>query len=449
MLYGLALATLCACDRAKDAPVGEVALSELDVLFTGDPGDEVGASVASADLDGDGRADLLTSGLPRQAWISLAPHRGGALADEGRALSGCSGATAVAGLGDLDGDGDDEGAVALRLEGSMELARSSASGVIAVVDGGPEPGLDLIWLQDADAGALSQSGTVDYALTGPGDVDGDGLADLLVGQHGWGESNEGQIRLLSGARSEGDDLTDAPLILAGGADYHRLGASLGGGGDWDGDGLPDLAVGSGGEAEGVEAAVYLAQGVGDGLVQVADEAFARVVGDEALASAVGEARPGRGAGDLNGDGADDLLVMAGDALLIYGPVTGDHEVGAVADTVRGPEEGLVGGAVVGDLDQDGFDDLAVGDVGGFLGGETGEVYVFYGPVLGHADVAGADATLLGLEANSYTGADIAPAGDTNRDGYADLWVGAPGAFPSGSDDDGGRGAVALVTGGAR
>ena len=78
-----------------------------------------------------------------------------------------------------------------------------------------------------------------------------------------------------------------------------------------------------------------------------------------------------------------------------------------------------------------------------LDGETGEVYVLYGPVLGHADVDEADATLIGLGADSYTGTDIAPMGDSNRDGYPDFLVGAPGTFPSGSDDDGETGAVTL------
>jgi hypothetical protein len=152
-----------------------------------------------------------------------------------------------------------------------------------------------------------------------------------------------------------------------------------------------------------------------------------------------------GAGDLNGDGYDDLAVGArwysgefsneGAVFIFYGSETG---LSALPDQVftGGQPNAQLGYSVsgAGDLNGDGYADLAAGaPYYSSAGLETGAVYLFYGSAGGLSPAPGSP--LPGPEARSTFGAAVSTAGDVNGDGYADLIVGAP-AYSGGHDREG-------------
>jgi hypothetical protein len=155
-----------------------------------------------------------------------------------------------------------------------------------------------------------------------------------------------------------------------------------------------------------------------------------------------------GAGDVNGDGYDDVLVgshaydlsapavsNAGRALLFFGSASG---LALTPDWVfTGSQENQsvgIGLAGVGDINGDGYDDIAVGATG--WDNETtdeGSVYVFFGSASGPALTP--DWSAESDQHLSNFGRAIGAAGDVNGDGYADLLVGAD-LYDNGTTDEG-------------
>ncbi|MBK7077011.1 MAG: FG-GAP repeat protein [Myxococcales bacterium] len=141
---------------------------------------------------------------------------------------------------------------------------------------------------------------------------------------------------------------------------------------------------------------------------------------------------GRSGRDLNGDGYADVVVGgpaagAGRAYVFMGRQGGGVE--ATPDgTLTAGSAGDVFGAVAipGDLNGDGFADLAVGAYR-FGATDTGRVYVYFGGA-GATFNTGVDATISGTSANAQLNA--AAGGDVNGDGYADLVVGSS-EYPTG------------------
>ncbi len=401
-----------------------------------------GQAVAGAgDVDGDGYSDFIvgarnyTNGQTNEGAVYLYQ---GSIAGvdvsptwqvEGEISLGYQG-FAVAGAGDVNGDGFSD-----ILVGSPTYANGqTAEGRVQAFYGSPF-GLDYEpdWVVESN----TLSARFGYALAGVGDVNGDGYSDVVVGApylgNGMGQTNEGRIYLFLGSAS---GLSTTP---SGMAESNRNGAYFGqaiaGLGDVDGDGLADFAVGapyySNGQTQ--EGGVYLFSGG----AALADPAAATLESNQAGAFfgiSVG------GAGDVNGDGSPDLVVGGsnydggetdeGGAWLYLGTsLPGGVETSPHWQWESNQAGGRGGVAVAGagDVNGDGYADVAVGggslsyDYDSLSPSQDGVALLFHGGAGGLGTSASwGDSSGITV---SYFGESLAGGGDFNGDGYGDLLVG--------------------------
>ena len=302
-----------------------------------------------------------------------------------------------------------------------------------------EPALGDAGLILTGAAAGDRAG---YAVSSAGDFDGDGDSDLLLSgyQNDDGGSNAGAAYVVLSPASGTVSLDDADLILSGEAASDSAGFALASAGDVDKDGYDDVLVGAyqndGGASNA--GATYLVLGPLTGDVSLAD----------ADADYTGEAADDRsgfaiaGAGDVDADGYDDILVGAyqsddgatdgGAVYLIFGDASpGDLSLSSadVAWTGEAADD-LAGRAVagVGDTDADGYADLLIGAPEEDSGAaEAGAAYLILGSTsLSSGSLSGADEMFTGESADDMAGGAVAGAGDFNADGYDDFIIGAEG-----------------------
>jgi hypothetical protein len=265
------------------------------------------------------------------------------------------------------------------------------------------------------------------AVAGVGDIDGDGRADFVAGCSSESDplnpnSQPGSVRLYSGA-------TGALLMKFYGPSHQALyGAAVSSAGDANNDGYPDILVGM------PNATVVLPV---DGAVETLSGEWIRqtLLGLTPASPKVLMTRHGSSAygsfgsaldvvGKIDGDLCDDVVVSepgfnvsSGKAYLISG------RTGARIRTVFGVQGYDVFGASVaglGDVDQDGMEDFAVGAPHYLFGGPA-YVRVFSGrtgAILHH---------IPQFQLYDYFGFSVSGVGDVDQDGSADIVIGAMGS----------------------
>jgi len=295
---------------------------------------------------------------------------------------------------------------------------------------------------------------VGSAIANAGDVNGDGVPDVIVGEQLSGKARAGTVYVVFGRRGRVDlrGLGSRGFRIDGPGREGHAGFSVAGAGDVNGDGLDDVIVGAagGGIVDFRPGEAYVVYGKRDSaavdLAQLGAAGF-RMTGSEGgqLGFDVD------GAGDVNGDGLDDLIVGdpnggTGHAYLVFGTrVPADVNVDALGAQgfAMATENGDAGFSVagVGDVNSDGRDDVAVAEA------DDGLAWV----VFGDASTTPVDLAALGARGfrieplgKPDDGIDqVAAAGDVNADGRPDLVLGA-----SGEDVDRNAGGAWVVYGSA-
>jgi hypothetical protein len=319
-------------------------------------------------------------------------------------------------------------------------------------------------LLSADADTLLESDQAGalfgFSVAAAGDVNGDGYDDVIVGAFHYdaGAADAGAAFVFLGSAAGIADATPATAntrIVSGQAGAN-LGENVAGAGDVNGDGFDDVIVGApyyddAGEVDAGAAFVFLgsAAGIADATPATA---HTRIVSGQAGAN-LGEHVAG--AGDVNGDGFDDVIVGAphydaaggtdaGAAFIFHGGAAGiPNGSPATAQTrfTAGQAGASLGESVAGagDVNGDGLDDVIVG-APHYDAGETdeGAAFVLLGSASGIADAtpATAHARFEGNQAGAWMGVSAAGAGDVNGDGYDDVIVGARRYATAGKTDAG-------------
>ena len=456
-------------------------LADADVVLPGEAaGDLAGTALASlGDLDNDGLDDLLIgapgsddggtdagkayvvlgSSLAAPTTLDLSGADYEFIGEE----AGDAAGSAVSLAGDIDQDGIPDWIIGAP-EATGGTSTSEASGAAYVVLGsslGTTSSIDLS-LADYELYATAGQARAGAAVGGPGDVDGDGIDDLLVGAPDVSASssrtNTGMVYFVSGAGfgSRQSKWLGSALTVAGIDRDDRLGTSVAGVDDLDGDGLPELLVGAPGASNGAwdNGSIYIltsttvASASGPLRDSDADVRLDGVTSQDAAGTALA-------AGDIDDDGQPDLLVGAPSIVTdsdqsgsvqvwMDDPTTAsswsleDATIELSSDTTDLPSWGNAGWDVAsaGDVDGDGLDDIIVGAPDTVLGGvDAGAAFIVLGSSIAGADELhsyDADIWLVGASPSDRLGLAVASVGDVDGDGLDDVIVSAQGERDAGA-----------------
>lgn len=336
----------------------------------------------------------------------------------------------VASAGDVNGDGYGDLVV-----GAQFYSQSYVQQGLAFIYLGSVTGISTVYSNKL-RNPTSLSKRFDCSVDAAGDVNGDGYGDVVIGAMSFGGSR-GAVHVFYGSAS---GISPTFSNIHGNADGSYLGCSVAGAGDVNGDGYDDIVAGAelypNYEYKG---AVFVYLGSATGITTT----YATLLEGSQANACFGNCVAG--AGDVNGDGYTDIIVGA------YNYDNGETDEGAVyiyhgsaggigtayALMLEGNQQSAwlgysVSGA--GDVNGDGYDDVVIGAYR-YDNGETNEgvAFVYHGSATG---ISSTYSTVLECnQAGAWFGYSVAGAGDVNGDGYADIIVGS-GSYDNGETDEG-------------
>jgi VCBS repeat-containing protein len=397
----------------------------------------------------------------------------------------------ASGVGDMNNDGIDDVVLAAPFADPFGVLGAGQGylvfgdpniGSSGVFDVGTFNGNNGIFINGVD-----QADQAGISISGLGDVDGDGIDDLIIGAHfadgvANGASLAGESYIIFG-NSNLDNLPNFPfssitlspvvnadVLFLNGIDVgDRSGTSVSSAGDFDGDGIDDILIG----APFADANLNTLNNAGATYV-IYGASTLKTAGNLNLSALSGmdgfvingantNDRAGQSvsyAGDFNGDGIDDILIgapgssstVSGQAFVVFGGQgtggTGSFDLSALGAgtgvTFNGIDPGDQAGFSVssaGDVNGDGIDDILIGAFNaGPNGAGSGETYLVFGSTsftttttFNLSSLNGTNGYIInGIDGLDNAGTSVSSAGDVNGDGIDDLLIGADRADPNGN-----------------